>query len=90
VARKYGRREVFLTARQGIEIPRVRFCDIEAARKELAEAGLALGPCGPHFRTVSACPTAAPSPWKTSWWPEPPRRSASRAVEMNAKLAELL
>jgi anaerobic sulfite reductase subunit C len=56
VARRYGRGEVRLTARQGIEIPWIKFRDIEAARKELAEAGLALGPCGPRFRTVTACP----------------------------------
>jgi len=56
VAQKYGKGEVRLTARQGIEIPWVRFGDIEAARKELASTGLALGPCGPRFRTVTACP----------------------------------
>jgi anaerobic sulfite reductase subunit C len=56
VARKYGRNEVRLTARAGIEIPWIKFRDIEAARKELANAGLALGPCGPRFRTVTACP----------------------------------
>ena len=62
MARKYGWCEVRFISRQGIEIPRVRFCDIEAARKELAEAGLALGPCGPHFRTVSACPNGCSKP----------------------------
>ncbi|MFA6373759.1 MAG: 4Fe-4S dicluster domain-containing protein [Methanothrix sp.] len=56
VARKYGRGEVRLTARAGIEIPWIKFAEIEAARKKLAEAGLALGPCGPRFRTVTACP----------------------------------
>ncbi len=56
VARKYGRGIVRLTARQGIEIPWIGFGEIEAARRELAEAGLALGPCGPRFRTVTACP----------------------------------
>jgi len=56
VARKYGRGEVRLTARQGIEIPWIKFAEIEAARKELADVGLALGPCGPRFRTVTACP----------------------------------
>lgn len=56
VAKRYGRGEVRLTARQGIEIPWIKFKEIEAARKELAEAGLALGPCGPRFRTVTACP----------------------------------
>ena len=56
VARKYGRGEVRLTARAGIEIPWIKFSEIELARKELANAGLALGPCGPRFRTVTACP----------------------------------
>lgn len=56
VAQRYGRGEVRLTARQGIEIPWIRFEKIEAARKELAEAGLELGPCGARFRTVTACP----------------------------------
>ncbi len=56
VARKYGRGIVRLTARQGIEIPWIRFAEIEAARRDLAKAGLALGPCGPRFRTVTACP----------------------------------
>ncbi len=56
VAKKYGRGEVHLTARAGMEIPWIRFRDIEAARKELAFAGLPLGPCGPRFRTVTACP----------------------------------
>ncbi len=56
VSKQYGRGEVRLTARQGIEIPWIRFGEIEAVRRELAEAGLALGPCGPRFRTVTACP----------------------------------
>ena len=56
VAEKYGRGEVRLTARAGIEIPWIRFAEIEAARKDLVDAGLALGPCGPRFRTVTACP----------------------------------
>jgi len=56
VAKKYGRGQVRLTARQGIEIPWIRFKEIEDARQELAEAGIALGPCGPRFRTVTACP----------------------------------
>jgi dissimilatory sulfite reductase (desulfoviridin) alpha/beta subunit len=56
IAEKHGRGEVRLTARQGIEIPWIRFDDIESVRKELAEDGLDLGPCGPRFRTVTACP----------------------------------
>jgi anaerobic sulfite reductase subunit C len=56
VAEKHGRGEVRLTARQGIEIPWIKFAEIEAARRELAQAGLDLGPCGSRFRTVTACP----------------------------------
>jgi dissimilatory sulfite reductase (desulfoviridin) alpha/beta subunit len=56
VSKHYGRGEVRLTARQGIEIPWIKFGEIEAARKELADGGLTLGPCGPRFRTVTACP----------------------------------
>ena len=56
VSKQYGRGEVRLTARQGIEVPWIRFGEIEAARKELAGGGLTLGPCGPRFRTVTACP----------------------------------
>ncbi|WP_334101971.1 hypothetical protein [Methanothrix soehngenii] len=56
VAQRYGRGEVRLTARQGIEIPWIKFEYIEAARKSLAEASLALGPCGARFRAVTACP----------------------------------
>jgi anaerobic sulfite reductase subunit C len=56
VAKKYGRGEVRLTARAGMEIPWIKFAEIEVARKVLACAGLALGPCGPRFRTVTACP----------------------------------
>jgi len=56
VSKQYGRAEVRLTARQGIEIPWIKFGEIEVASRELAEAGLDLGPCGPRFRTVTACP----------------------------------
>ncbi len=56
VAKRYGKGAVRLTARQGLEIPWIKFEEIEAARRELAEAGLSLGPCGPRFRTVTACP----------------------------------
>jgi anaerobic sulfite reductase subunit C len=56
VAKKYGQSEVRLTARQGIEIPWIKFKEVEAARKELVHAGLTLGPCGPRFRNVTACP----------------------------------
>jgi dissimilatory sulfite reductase (desulfoviridin) alpha/beta subunit len=56
VAKKYGRGIVHLTTRQGIEIPWIEFKNIENARRELAEAGITLGACGPRFRVVTACP----------------------------------
>jgi len=56
VADEYGRGEIRLTARQGIEIPWIEFGKIESARRELSEAGLSLGACGPRFRAVTACP----------------------------------
>ena len=55
LANRYGRGTIRLTARQGVEIPWVRFEEIEAIRKELYQAGLALGYCGPRFRAVTAC-----------------------------------
>jgi dissimilatory sulfite reductase (desulfoviridin) alpha/beta subunit len=56
VANEYGRSEIRLTARQGIEIPWIEFRKIDAARRALSEAGLSLGACGPRFRAVTACP----------------------------------
>jgi dissimilatory sulfite reductase (desulfoviridin) alpha/beta subunit len=56
VAKRYGRGVVRLTARQGLEIPWIEFKRIEAARRELAEAGISLGACGPRFRAVTTCP----------------------------------
>ncbi len=56
VAKKYGRGMIRLTARQGVEIPWIEFKKVEAARRELADAGISLGACGPRFRAVTACP----------------------------------
>ncbi|VVB70238.1 Assimilatory ferredoxin-dependent nitrite reductase [uncultured archaeon] len=56
VAKKYGRGLVRLTVRQGLEIPWIEFNKIEAARRDLEEADLTLGACGPRFRAVTACP----------------------------------
>ncbi|AZT90622.1 4Fe-4S dicluster domain-containing protein [Caldicellulosiruptor changbaiensis] len=55
VANKYGRGYVHLTARQGVEIPFIKLEDIEAVKKELSEAGLEPGACGPRVRTITAC-----------------------------------
>ena len=55
LARKYGRGDVHLTVRQGVEIPYVHFRNVEALRKELAEADIEFGACGPRVRTITAC-----------------------------------
>ena len=59
VSQKYGRGEVHLTTRQGVEIPFVHVDDLEAAREELEENGIVLGVCGPRVRGIVACPGTA-------------------------------
>jgi len=55
ISLKYGNGYVHLTSRQGIEIPFIKLQDVDAVRKELAEAGLKPGTCGPRVRTITAC-----------------------------------
>ena len=55
VAEKYGKGYVHMTSRQGIEIPFIRFDDIEEVKAELAKGGVKPGVCGPRVRTVTAC-----------------------------------
>lgn len=55
VAEKYGHGYVHMTSRQGIEIPFIRFEDIEEVREALARGGVKPGVCGPRVRTVTAC-----------------------------------
>lgn len=55
VADRFGKGYVHLTSRQGIEIPFIKFEDIEAVKAELAAGGCKLGVCGPRVRTVTAC-----------------------------------
>lgn len=55
IARHFGRGEVHLTARQGVEIPHVSQHDLARAKAALASAGLELGACGPRVRTVTGC-----------------------------------
>ncbi len=62
VAEKYGRGYVHLTSRQGVEIPFIRFEDIEEVRRELAKGGVKPGVCGPRVRTVTACQGSAVCP----------------------------
>jgi dissimilatory sulfite reductase (desulfoviridin) alpha/beta subunit len=55
VAEKYGHGYIHMTSRQGIEIPFIRFEDIEEVKEKLAEGGVKPGVCGPRVRTVTAC-----------------------------------
>ncbi len=55
VAEKYGAGHVHLTSRQSVEIPFIKFEDIETVKEELAEGGCKPGVCGPRVRTVTAC-----------------------------------
>ncbi len=55
VAETYGEGYVHLTSRQGVEIPFIKFEDIEVVKEELAKGGCKPGVCGPRVRTVTAC-----------------------------------
>lgn len=55
VAEQYGEGFVHLTSRQSVEIPFIKFEDIETVKDELAKGGCKPGVCGPRVRTVTAC-----------------------------------
>jgi dissimilatory sulfite reductase (desulfoviridin) alpha/beta subunit len=61
-AAKYGKGYVHLTSRQGVEVPFIDITDVEAVKKELTEAGVSIGVCGPRVRTVTACQGSAVCP----------------------------
>ncbi|MEL4305042.1 4Fe-4S binding protein [Methanococcoides sp. LMO-2] len=52
---KYGRGEVHITARQGLEISYVPFDDAEDLLDELEKGDVHQGTCGPRVRGVVAC-----------------------------------
>ncbi|MFQ6089767.1 MAG: 4Fe-4S binding protein [Candidatus Methanofastidiosia archaeon] len=55
IANKYGRGEIHLTVRQGIQIPWVKFDKLGKITKELIAIGTPPGSCGPRVRNISAC-----------------------------------
>ncbi len=55
VAEQYGEGYIHLTSRQSVEIPFIKFEDIEVVKEELAKGGVKPGVCGPRVRTVTAC-----------------------------------
>ncbi|MDR1363549.1 MAG: 4Fe-4S binding protein [Spirochaetaceae bacterium] len=61
-AAKYGKGYVHLTSRQGVEIPFINVKDVEELKRELTEAGVLIGVCGPRVRTVTACQGSAVCP----------------------------
>lgn len=63
IAEKYGKGEVHLSTRQGIEIHNVHHSKLEKARLELEQAGIYMGACGPRVRIIVACPGEATCRW---------------------------
>lgn len=63
IATKYGRGQIHLSTRQGIEIHYVHQSNLEMARQELETAGIAMGACGPRIRIVVACPGEETCRW---------------------------
>lgn len=56
LAKKYGRGEVHLTTRQGVEIPGVRLADYQELIAEIKRLQLLPGACGPRIRCIVSCP----------------------------------
>lgn len=63
VSQKYGKGQVHLSTRQGIEIHFVHHTNLETARLELEKVGIAMGACGPRVRIVVACPGESTCRW---------------------------
>ena len=55
IARKYGQDYVHLTSRQGVEIPFIKFEDIDEVMEELEKAKIKLGAAGACVRSITAC-----------------------------------
>jgi len=56
VAERYGRGQIHLTTRQGVEIPFVQKMYLDSARAELESGGVAMGATGRRVRILSGCP----------------------------------
>jgi anaerobic sulfite reductase subunit C len=54
-ADRFGRGEIHLTSRQGVEIPNVPQEALAALKEFLAPSGVGVGVAGPTVRTVTAC-----------------------------------
>lgn len=56
IARKYAKGTVHLTVRQGIEIPNIKLEDVDNVEREIIDAGIDVGACGPRLRSITCCP----------------------------------
>ena len=56
ISRRYAKGFVHLTVRQGIEVPFIKFEDIDKVEKEVKEAGIVTGTSGPRLRATTSCP----------------------------------
>lgn len=55
IAQRYGRGYVSYTTRLTVEIPWIKYEEIEAVKEELGDAGLYAGGTGPRVRPIVAC-----------------------------------
>lgn len=55
LAEKYGRGKFYLTQRLGIEIPFIKYENLEIVKKELADVGLDIGGTGKKVRAILTC-----------------------------------
>ncbi len=56
ISKKYGRGIIHATTRQGLEVPFIKFENIDRVEKEIASYGINTGTSGPRMRTATACP----------------------------------
>ena len=56
IAKRYGRSFTHLTVRQGIEIPFIKYKDIDSVERELKTSGIKAGTSGPRLRATTSCP----------------------------------
>jgi anaerobic sulfite reductase subunit C len=63
VAERFGKGQLHISTRQGIEIHFVHHTLIEEAKNELDSVGITMGACGPRVRIVTGCPGSATCKW---------------------------
>ncbi|MDP2921096.1 MAG: hypothetical protein Q8O12_01820 [Candidatus Omnitrophota bacterium] len=56
LAGDYGKGFTHATTRQGIEIPFIRFADIDEVERRVKSLGIETGASGPRMRTTTCCP----------------------------------